>query len=493
MAAKFDNETNQQFEDEYFDQEDDDDLGDFIVDTDEEDEQMSKHKHQRQKELEDDIDEEVEEEYKQVEEVEVEAEEEEEEEEAPAGQQEILSLRERLKEEIRRKNAAMAAGTCKAACSSFVNQIMMPPAKDRYGTFFGPAKPVLARRVIEEGCSSIMIERQNVPSRKGAQLVSKVQSGTVENLQKPKFVSEEKRKVDALRENRDYSSLFSDDADTPQPTNAQPDNRPPLLVPKSESHVRGLINSATSKASTGQPARLSSKDHALVQARVHSKAGSLGKDPPADRRRMIGAGIKGSNLPNMKKKTPGLMPSLSSQKLQPSVQSKRPLASVPGQRQQQPGFQGQKMQQQLQSQTPAGNSRQQSLKGRRPDGSVQGRRIGQNGSAELHGRLKSEQKQLGPSSKLKASRPVEKCAVKRNSNDEVSSMIRKIFNYNPHKFIPGGDEDDPNMEVGFASIEKEERRSAALARKEDEEQLLLIQEEERHERSMKRKKVAHKE
>ncbi|CAL4886217.1 unnamed protein product [Urochloa decumbens] len=470
MAAKFDNGTNQ-FEDEYFDQEDDDDLGGFIVDTDEEDEQMSKHKHQRQEELEDDIDEEVEEEDKQVEEVEVE-EEEEEEEEAPVGQQEILSLRERLKEEIRRKNAAMATGTCKASCSSYVNQTMMPPAKDGFGTFFGPSKPVLARRVIEEGCSSIMKERQNVPSRKGAQLVSKVQSGAVENLQKPKFVSEEKRKVDALRENRDYSSLFSDDADTPQPTKAQPGNRPPLLVPKSESHVRGPMNSAgMSKVPTGHPARLSSKDHA-VQARVHSKAGSLRKDPLADRKKMIGA-INGSNLSNMKKKTPGLMPSLTSQKLQPSVQRKRPQASVSGQRQrQQPG---------LQSQRPAGNGRYQSLQGRRPDGSVQGQRIGH--------------KQLGPSSKLKAPHPMEKRAVKRKSNDEIgySSMIREIFNYNPNKYIPGEDEDDRNMVVGFSSIEKEERRSAALARKEDEEQLILIQEEERRERSMKKKKVAHKE
>ena len=35
----------------------------------------------------------------------------------------------------------------------------------RYGTFFGPSKPVLARRVIEEGCSSFMKERENVSSR----------------------------------------------------------------------------------------------------------------------------------------------------------------------------------------------------------------------------------------------------------------------------------------------------------------------------------------
>lgn len=477
MANKFDNEANQ-FEDEEFDQDDDDDLGDFIVYSDEEDAEMSKHKHQRQAELEDDIEEEVEEEVEQVEEIE------EEEEEAPVGQQEILSLREQLKEEIRRKNAAMAAGTSKASCSSSVNQMIMPPAKDGYGTFFGPSKPVLARRVIEEGCSSIMKERQNVPSRKGGQLVSKVQPGTVENLQKPKFVSEEKRKVDALRENRDYSSLFSDDADTPQPTKEQSDNRPPLLDPKSESHVPGPMNSA-------------GMSRASFQAHVHSKAGSPGKDPLGDRKRMIAAGINGSNLPNMKKKTPGLMkPSSNSQKLQPSVQSKKPQASIPGQRQQQLASQGQRMQHQLQIQRPQGNGRQQSLQGRRPDESVQGQHIGHNGSAVLHGRSKSEQKLLGPSSKLKAHRPVEKRAVKRKSDDGMgnySSIIRKIFKYNPEKFIPGGDEDDRDMEADFASIEREERRSAALARKEDEEQLRLIQEEERRERAMKKKKVAHKE
>ncbi|PUZ76947.1 hypothetical protein GQ55_1G331100 [Panicum hallii var. hallii] len=496
MASKFDDETNQ-LEDEYCDQ-DDDDLGDFIVYSDDEDDELSKHKHQRQEELEDGMKEEVEEEVEPVEEVgEAEEEVEVEVEEAPVGQQEILSLREQLKEKIRRKNAAMTAGTCKARCSSSVNQTILPPGKDGYGTFFGPSKPVLARRVIEEGCSSFMKERENVSSRKGAQLVSKVQPGTVENLQKPKFVSEEKRKVDALRENRDYSSLFSDDADNAQPTKEQPDNRTLLLVPKSESHVRGgAMNSAgMSTLPSGQPARLSSKDNASFQARVHRKAGSLGKDSLADRKRMIAAGINGSNLPNMKKKTPGLNPSSNCQKLQPSLQSKRPQASVTSRRQQQPASQGQRMQQQLQSPRPQGNGRQLSLQGRRPDGSVQGQRIVQNGSAQLNGRLKSEQKRLDPYSKLKASHPMDKRAMKRKSDDgmgKYSLMIRKIFNYDPRKFMDG-DEDDGNMEADFSSIEKEERRSAALARKEDQEQLRLIQEEERRERAMKKKKLAHKE
>jgi hypothetical protein len=36
--------------------------------------------------------------------------------------------------------------------------------------------------------------------------------------------------------------------------------------------------------------------------------------------------------------------------------------------------------------------------------------------------------------------------------------VRLHVSYNPEKFIPGGDEDDPNMEADFASIEREEKR-----------------------------------
>lgn len=106
--------------DEHCDQ-DEDDLGDFIVYSDD-DEESLKHKQHHQEledehhqELEDEVEEEVEEE---------------EEEEAPVGQQEILSLREQLKEEIRRKNAAIAASARKPNLSSTSKNQTMPPVKD---------------------------------------------------------------------------------------------------------------------------------------------------------------------------------------------------------------------------------------------------------------------------------------------------------------------------------------------------------------------------
>jgi non-homologous end joining protein Ku len=112
------------FVDEHCDQ-DEDDLGDFIVYSDD-DEESLKHK-QHQQELEDEhhqeLEDEVEEEVEDEEEVD-------EEEEAPVGQQEILNLREQLKEEIRRKNAAIAASARKPNLSSTSKNQTMPPVKD---------------------------------------------------------------------------------------------------------------------------------------------------------------------------------------------------------------------------------------------------------------------------------------------------------------------------------------------------------------------------
>lgn len=116
--------------DEYYDQ-DEDDLGDFIVYSDDDDESL-KHK-QHQQELEDEQQQEDEMEQQQKDEMEEEIEEEvevEEEEEAPVGQQEILSLREQLKEEIRRKNAAMVPSAHKPDLSSPSKNQTMPTVND---------------------------------------------------------------------------------------------------------------------------------------------------------------------------------------------------------------------------------------------------------------------------------------------------------------------------------------------------------------------------
>ncbi|KAK3154840.1 hypothetical protein QOZ80_2BG0195740 [Eleusine coracana subsp. coracana] len=462
MTNSFDDNETNHVENEYYGEEDN--LGDFIVySDDDEDNPLKKQKLHHQQEDEEQVQEEEEEEN--------EFEEDEEDEEAPEGVQEILSLREQLKEKIRRRNAAMAAGVGRG--SSSVKQTA-PPAKNRFGTFFGPSRQSLAPRVMQEGCSSMMKELQSTRSRDDSSLVSKARPGARASLQKPKIVSEEKRKADALRENRDYSSLFSDDAEAPPAMKEQPCNRP---VPKPDGQARRPVSpNGKNRAPNGQSqtARLLSNGHGLKgapsrQGLVQNKAGTLGKSPLADRKMTIAAASNGSTTAAMK-----------NQKMQPAHQSKRPQA-------QHPSSQGQKLQQASQSQRLQSNGHQQMQK---YDSSAQGQRSGQNGSVEPRGRAKPAQKQLVASSKLKASRLVEKGAVKRKSNDEVDyalKELRALTGYDPTKYA-GRCEDDSNMEADYASIQKEERRSAKLARQEDQEQLRLIEEEARRERAKKRKK-----
>uniref|UniRef100_A0A0E0K3A1 Uncharacterized protein n=1 Tax=Oryza punctata TaxID=4537 RepID=A0A0E0K3A1_ORYPU len=450
--ASYDDETDL-VDDEY------DDLDDFIVDND------------------DDV---VvgEEQQDEFEEEEEEQEEEEEEEEPPVGQVEILTLREQLKADVRRKNQAQHGAGRPASCSSSVQ----PPAKDRFGSFFGPSRPSLARRVIEEGCSSIIKEKQNVPSNKSSvSSASKKQPIASGQQQKPKFVKEEKRKVDALRQNRDYSCLFSDDADTSQPTKEQHDNMAALPMKSEFSLVwyidvgdNGLTHSDGKNSAVTSQTTTASKGSELKGApSIQSRVGSAGKEPHLNTKRMIASSDKnGSNQLSMKK----------IQRVQPSPN-------------------GQKVRQTLQAMLPQSHG-QQSLQSRKPKPSLNGQSSRQKVSAQL------AQKQLAPSSRPKPSRPMSSSVVhndhgktrrlvKRKSKDECDedevgykAIIRGMFNYNPEKFA-GRDEDDRDMEANYASIQMEERRSARLARQEDDEQLLLIKDEERREQQeRKRKKLA---
>lgn len=71
---------------------------------------------------------------------------------------------------------------------------------------------------------------------------------------------------------------------------------------------------------------------------------------------------------------------------------------------------------------------------------------------------------------------------------DVSSMIRKMFGYNPNKYRDIDNEDDRTMEADFRTIQMEERRSARIAREEDDRELALIEEEERAEMAKKEAK-----
>uniref|UniRef100_A0ACD5YLQ4 Uncharacterized protein n=1 Tax=Avena sativa TaxID=4498 RepID=A0ACD5YLQ4_AVESA len=460
--ASYNNETNLE-EDEY------DDLDDFIVGSDNEAEEDE----QELPEAEDDEQELPEAEEEEEEEVE------EEEEEPPVGVQEILSIREQLKAKYRKQHQSNGAGTPSCSTSE------QAPARSRFGTFFGPSTPALAPRLIEAGSSSIMKEIQNVPSRRdAAPSTSKSQPSSSTHEQKPKVVTQVKRKVDTLRENRDYSNLFSDDPDTsPPPANEQPETRP-VVSPKSDVEVRRKATLPAGKNkvhTTSQPA--SEKDN---KGSIQSKLSSQVKKPSPNGRNTNPSVSNGSRPSNVIKKPPGVQPSSNGQNPQRPMQSKRP--QKPSQIQRPPQVQRQQ------------NHAQSSSQVQRVKSSVQSQQQpAQKGSALSQDRRKSMQKQPAPSSKPKPSatsavyndRAKTKVGVKRKLSEaeKVRQMVRDVFNYNPDKYA-GRDEDDSNMEVGFASIEMEERRSAKLARKEDQEQLLMIQEEERRERANKKKQPA---
>ncbi|KAM3242695.1 hypothetical protein ACQJBY_054976 [Aegilops geniculata] len=471
MAGYDDNETNL-VEDEY------DDLDDFIVGSDDEG---------------DNVAEEDEEELPEAEEIEVEEEyEEEEEEEPPAGMQEILSFREQLKAKLRKQHQSNGADYGNPSCSSSDQ----PPVRSRFGTFFGPSTPVLAPRLMEAGCSSIMQENQNLPSRKHAapSSASKMQPSASAHEQKPRIVPQAKRKVDTLRENRDYSNLFSDDADTPPPTEERPENKP-VMAPKSdgEAHrMKPMQSAATNKkVPTNHPAR-PSKDHGSIQSRVQTSkvVSQVKKEPLPNGRKPIAAARNGSRPPNgTTKARPELQPSSNGQNPQRSMQSKSPQTLPSAQRQQQrpPKPQGQRQQ----------NCTPPASQVRRVNSSVQGQQPAHKGSALPRDRTKLGQKQLAPSSKPKPS-PIsavysdparKKGVVKRKLSDaeKVRQMVRDVFNYDPGKYGKDVD-DDRDMEAGYASIQMEERRSAKIARKEDEEEYRRIQEEEQRERAKKKKK-----
>eukprot|EP00850_Spirogloea_muscicola_P016702 SM000137S00480 [mRNA] locus=s137:352570:354334:- [translate_table: standard] len=75
--------------------------------------------------------------------------------------------------------------------------------------------------------------------------------------------------------------------------------------------------------------------------------------------------------------------------------------------------------------------------------------------------------------------------------DGVSSMIRKMFGYDPNKYRGMDDRDDRDMEVSFARVQAEERRSARLAREEDAREEALLEKERQDRLRRKRERKRH--
>ncbi|KAF8109636.1 hypothetical protein N665_0094s0101 [Sinapis alba] len=182
---------------------------------------------------------------------------------------EFLEFRQRIKETIRNKtqNGNDLAPTTSDSMPSKKTQQL-----HEFGCFFGPSQPSIASRVLQE----------TKPLLKDELLAAKVLD-SIQIL---------KRKAKQLRDSRDYSFLFSDDAKLPVSIKEPPSS----LVPNSRASSRGRSHSRPGSSTKGQapqtkpqrpaPARKSVPimDHRKkLTQKPHSSSKPLTSDPKEQR------------------------------------------------------------------------------------------------------------------------------------------------------------------------------------------------------------------
>ncbi|KAK4426493.1 hypothetical protein Salat_1417900 [Sesamum alatum] len=427
---------------------------------------------------------------------------------------EYLELRQRIKESIR-KQMKKDLGTANSGSRDKINAFR----KDNYGSFFGPSQPVIAQRVIQESKSLLenpdlaaRISRPNHTSKKSS--VS-APAGSKPQVNRPPVVANKlKKKVEMLKNTRDYSFLLSEDAEVPASTKSPPprnvsapksDARSAQLAPRSKQ----VVNDRGRDVSNGREGRRPMPPSSQSKPKgAPEKTAKLSTDPRKQLGSHNGSGPGRPQGPKggMPSKSP--MPATgranapvakstmaSSHRPNPSpIQSgaRKPMPSHSQSGSQRPPSQSgsQRLHPQSGTQRPALPRGQPPLV-KKP--TVQ-RKEYQEAS-----KPKVVTKQALPSSRDQLNRPTPKLPArgtlaeerpkakpKRPHYDDESdgenaiNMIRQMFGYNPNRFKD--DDDVSDMEANFDDIMREEKRSAKIAKREDEEQLRLIEEEERRER-----------
>ncbi|CAN6711191.1 unnamed protein product [Malus baccata var. baccata] len=409
----------------------------------------------------------------------------EEEEEDPKPTKEALAyleLRQRLKEQLRKKKSG-------SSLANSSNKKKVP--NDNFGSFFGPSQPVIAERVIQE--SKSLLETKHLTSsatnsahhNKKSSGSTSAGSKSVSNDQKPKVINEVhvKSKVQKIKDTRDYSFLLSDDTEPPAPTKDRPPQN--VSVPNSANNGRHVPS-----ANNGRdvPGRRDERKLVSVDGQMHSKVGlnklsSASRRPDAtsmDSRRQLGS--NGGNRPGRPQETKRL----SSKTPASAIERK---ASTPGLKNPMSGVPRPPLSK-LQSSIPR-QQLQQKKEVREPNKP----KVLPKQSSGLSRPQPQMQRQIS-SHPVSQVLPPKKKPMRRHPDDDepgldFRSEIRKMFRQ-PERYA--SDDDDSDMEANYEDIMKEERRSALIARREDEEQARLIEEEERRERMAKqnrKRKLGH--
>ncbi|KAH7302228.1 hypothetical protein KP509_23G061800 [Ceratopteris richardii] len=415
-----------------------------------------------------------------------------------------------------------------------------------YGSFFGPSEPVVAKRIIYEvrarEMASKVVARQaqevsDIHKASKASSVTHSDTKPMEVLKQSKAANEAAIRLQKLKEARDYSFLFTDEDPSASPrkdetrptTKERQDSKPtkPVISSKEKPNVAPRMSSSgkpvaplPQKSGMGGP-RVVSKAHEHTASDSKSKTSE--RSPSVVKAKVASQSVSGSNVTKISS-GPG-RPAQSQQNLSVvsktgSGNGKKPSAlsvvtgskisalkgsdkqSVPSTSTKQIPGKGVP----LKSTPVAGLERKLAqtsvskgqISAALPDQKRPGVAIvGQGSSLKGH----YEQKRPPHPESLTKSKPVLKPPPKtqkrpRNANPfldddddagDVSSMIRKMFGYNPNKYRDLDDEDDRMMEANFHTIQMEEKRSARIAREEDERELALIEEEERRERELAKK------
>eukprot|EP00252_Welwitschia_mirabilis_P025590 TRINITY_DN8069_c0_g1_i1.p1 TRINITY_DN8069_c0_g1~~TRINITY_DN8069_c0_g1_i1.p1 ORF type:complete len:490 (-),score=168.01 TRINITY_DN8069_c0_g1_i1:852-2321(-) len=405
--------------------------------------------------------------------------------------QEYLERREKLKE-FERQKLRRASRNLPSSNKEGDKKLR----NDDFGSFFGPSQPVVARRVIEEAKARLeaarisaktKVSKENAKVSHSADADGVLEENGSQKMPSRKIVDQAKSKAQKLKEARDYSFLFSDDAEIPGDDKASTSGSrkdPPVKTGNGAERqlsgkgpVNGSLKQLNGKTAVKGPDRqqhgkgvVSSKVTPTTQIlrtkvlsnRDHPPQGRGGA--PVDSSKMV----KGNLHPNgLKKEKRGLdvCPRNVSSSLASRQQQMRPLTTVKST--------GKPLSKTNAHMIPGANcdSSKVTKVPSRPDTRVS--------KVQSKPQPKHHTSHTG-------GRPVKKPADDDDEGD-YRSMIRKMMGYDPRKYRDV-DDDDPAMEVGFSTIQAEERRSAKIARKEDEEQLALIEAEERAERERKLKK-----
>ncbi|GAB2287079.1 hypothetical protein Dimus_021464 [Dionaea muscipula] len=449
---------------------------------------------------------------------------EEEEIEDPARQREIseyLVLRQKLKEQARKK----LEKECGASQKNSLETKKSLPLRN-FGSFFGPSQPVIADRVIQE--SKSFLETRHLASqvsttqhdrKKGVTPVSSgpknvgsshVQSNHVRNP----VIS----KVQKLKDTRDYSFLISDNAEGPGPPKnpmqqSHSDARSAQAPAKSKvtsshsgrpafnghaekrsvtsnHHMHGVPGHSVQRLSSGSKpisATLSSNRDLGCQRQLEPKKqfpssnGSgpgrpaMSKDAPSQKR-----------LPSMEKGAPVTMEkrSVASSAKKTPVPSVDKKASAVGMKHtvnngQRPA---------LLKPQPSG-ARQHIEQKEYSHGSSKQKILPQKSVSSSKPQMANPPKQVPPRNNLaevrhkKRPKPSRRFSDDEDDGQEAFSIIRKMFGYNPRKYVD--DDDISDMEADYSTILQEEKKSARIAKEEDERELRLLEEEERREKMRK--------